>query len=197
MEDAWYHTDANHQFEESIEFALLQTKEFASSGKNVKWVTLASQNALQCACVFYLDGNDTTQTAAYSKSAAKKWFNWFNDRSISRPKSRLAAPKELFERCSIKNKNLLKYEDDIFYIINLRNQFTHFYPISLSVDLINLPETLNSLICAVEEISQMPRFYSHRFDRPRLKAVTANIKEIKIIISKLERQNEEKFGKKL
>ena len=131
-----YKTDAAHQFQDSIEFLLKQTTEYLDNPTNIKWIVIAFQNALQCTCVFYLDGNDTTQTAALRTKSAKKWFDWIRDNDKEKPKSFLASPNELFKRCLKKDERALSpLAVSTQRLINLRNNFAHFYPTSLLVEL--------------------------------------------------------------
>ena len=187
MEGLWYSANAPHQFEDSIDCTLKQVREYTKDKTNIKWIVLVFQNALQCACVFYLDGNDTSQTAALSNDSAKKWFKFFGNENAKAPRSFLAAPKELFARCREQNKReLSQFSESVERLINLRNNFSHFYPNTLSVELSGFIKILLDTIQAIETIAKMPRMYRHRFPPERLNQVIEQIGQIRHVLEELE-----------
>ncbi len=190
--ELWYQTDCNHQFEDAIDFACDQTTKYIANRKDIKWVTIAYLNALQCACIFYLDSNDTTETATLTDKSAGNWLKWFRSSPRNNfPRSYLARPQELFDRCKQQSRaDLSEFDDSVKWIIKYRNQFIHFYPTALSIELSGFPKTLIEIIQAIETITKLPRMYNHRFDNGRFNKIISRIKfmqnELTVIIKKDE-----------
>ena len=194
--ELWFRGDIYTELEDAIKFSNIQIDDYLSNLTSIKWITIGSINALQCACVFFLDGNDTTQTATLATRSRKKWFEWFDntrlDAEIDFPKSFLANPRELFERVkeSGDSEDLID-EYSFRRLINIRNQFTHFYPDSISIELSGYPKILLGTWDAILKICKMPRMHQHRYPEDKFKTL---ISSIEIAVAKISSIQIQKSG---
>ncbi len=191
--ELWFRGNIYTELEDAIKFSNVQMDDYLSNLTSIKWITIGSINALQCACVFFLDGNDTTQTATLRSEYRKKWFEWFDNTRLNAeidfPKSSLASPKELYERVNEagESENLID-EYSLRMLINIRNQFAHFYPNSISIELSGYPKILLGTWDAILKICKMPRMYQHRYPEDKFKTLVSSIEIVVAKISSIQIQ---------
>lgn len=124
-----------------------------SSPSQWKWMIIGAQNGLQSAMVSVLGG--TSGINVLNEKSRQSVLAWHEKRNGSAPypKERLAEFAVLLERCreagfldlkEVEAKDLLKLHNE------LRNTFSHFAPMSWSIEKAGLPRIVNTALNCVE-----------------------------------------------
>lgn len=155
--------DLNH-----LEFLLSLT---TTDNRKWKWVVLTMHNTMEGLFICHLRGSGTTSVPVLERRIMKAYLEKLNTPTSTEdwPIEKLAPLKELYSR--IKNKKFLSTENRLkisadndwaIKILNhLRNQFDHFIPSGLSVELSGLPDITRSCCNIIEELAiRRPTMYS-------------------------------------
>ncbi len=182
MEKQRFRGNIYTELEDAVKFRNAQIDDCLNNRTAIKWITIGSVNALQCACIFFLDGNDTTQTATLSPRSRKLQLEWFDETRLGEeivlPESHLATPKELLRRVQAEYGSEVIDEYSFRRLISIRNQFTHFYPTDISIELSGYPKILLDAWTAILKICEMSRMYQHRYPKEKFKILVSSIKAI-------------------
>jgi uncharacterized protein (DUF4415 family) len=148
----WLRTDEIEEFIGALEHCAALASELEEAA-NWKWLILALHNAAQGAFVCALRGEDTSGEAVF---AGKQ--------------RRLADFKELYAR--VRKKNYLPHpftlpqsgprDVALDKLVSLRNDFAHFDPKGLSLELSGMPEIVRETADAIEYLAlKHPTFWHH------------------------------------
>ncbi|WP_018998112.1 hypothetical protein [Hirschia maritima] len=168
---AWFRTDSYIELHDAIEFTHEHISRFPNDSASVRWAIIGSVLALQSACIYQLDGHDSTGTSVLDNKSQMKVCDWHNsDWSENYPKKRLASSKDLLERVQKTKETTTDFsqswtnEDhkNCFYLIDLRNEFIHFIPQGWSHALNGLPAQLLSCWSIIDLLISSPILYQHR-----------------------------------
>lgn len=124
-----------------------------SSPSQWKWIIIGAQNGLQSAMVSVLGG--TSGIDVLSEKSRQRVLVWHEkrNRNVPYPNERLAEFAVLLERC--RNAGFLDLKEveakDLWRLHNeLRNNFSHFVPMSWSIEKAGLPRIVNTALNCVE-----------------------------------------------
>jgi len=170
----WYRTNEIIEFVDALEFSAQLSKSVTTNKAIWKWLIIAVHNALQGACVCSLRGNDTAGLAVLTPQSGGELFVWLEIESRKEnpnppPRETLARFPELYRRvCSSEylpnplSKNSSR-DADIKRLTSLRNDFIHFVPKGLSIELIGLPRIIGSVCEVIRHLAVDHLTFDHHF----------------------------------
>jgi hypothetical protein len=137
----------------SVDLLALVTPLVKSSPSQWKWIIIGAQNGLQGAMVSVLGG--TSSVDVLDKKSRRLVLAWHENREGPYPKERLAEFDVLLKRCH--EAGLLKLkeaeEKDLLRLHNeFRNTFSHFMPMSWSIEKAGLPRIVCTALDCIEKL---------------------------------------------
>jgi hypothetical protein len=175
----YFETDELNELKDSIQFSYARIKEYLDTCGHIKWPVIATANSLQCACVFFIDGNDTSGLETLSQANRNKWLKTYRaGKGTVPPSPFLATPAALYEK-ALNIQNLPYHTRKLF---ELRNDFIHFTPGSMSIEISELIHILSNSWDDICEILNKPREQEHRYDTKDIKYVCETSKKIKSLL---------------
>jgi hypothetical protein len=179
LPENWLRTNELEEFIGALEFAAEIIPSVANDPARWKWVIIALHNALQGVCVCALRGADTSGISVLDKDSGAAMWHWLNVDSREPehpppPKEKLAKTLELYKRTK-KDEYLdnplpsnAARDEDIRRLNSLRNEFIHFVPKGLSIELSGMPRIVRSVCFCVEHMAvNFPTFEHHFKDGHR------------------------------
>ena len=193
--EVWFRTDTFIEISDSLRFTEMMLARFPDDLASFKWVVLGSVLVLQGACIFQLDGHDTTLTSTLSDHSRKKIIEHLhNPTGKIFPNERLATPSELLSRVKQPHQTSNDFSsswdsDDVAnceHLIMLRNEFIHFLPQGWSHCLVGFPASLSSCWKIVHVLLSSPIEYRHRVPEGLLQEMLARVDTVRVRIAELE-----------
>jgi len=190
--EVWLRTNEIEEFIDALEHTARLAGLVRDNVRVWKWLIIALHSALQGACVCALRGHDTAGVTMLTKKSWKEVWHWLDVESRKNPRApqpseRLASLKELFAR--VRDPNLLpaphtlyasaEAVDDIDRLNRLRNDFIHFVPRGLSLELSGMPRIVRHAADAIEHLAvAQPSFWHHlrQPDRDRIAAALTRLR---------------------
>jgi hypothetical protein len=190
--EVWLRTNEIEEFIDAIEHTARLAGQVKDDVKVWKWLIIALHSALQGACVCALRGHDTAGVTMLTKKSWKKVWHWLdvesrNDPHSPMPAERLASLKDLFAR--VRDPELLPAPHtlrastnvvaDIDKLNRLRNDFIHFVPRGLFLELSGMPRIVTHAADAIEHLAVVqPSFWHHlrQPDRDRIGSALASLR---------------------
>jgi hypothetical protein len=188
--EVWLRTDELKEFIGALEFAAELLPSTTRDISRWKWEIVALHNALQGSFVCALSGADTAGISFLNDRSGDKMWRWLDATSrsqpeISPPNERLAEILILFER--VKNSAYLhaplrsndQIDHDVRRLNDLRNDFIHFVPKALSIELSGMPSIVASVCCCIEHLAVVSPTFDHHFregHRERISSALAVLK---------------------
>lgn len=192
MSESWLETNEIEEFIDALEHSAQLATQVKKDAKAWKWLIIALHLSLQGACVCALRGQDTAGVMILTKKSWKEMWYWLDVESrrnpcAPMPTERLANIKELFAR--VRNPSLLPAPhtlraspgmvSDIDKLNRLRNDFIHFIPRGLSLELCGLPRIVGNAADAIEHLAvEQPAFWHHlkQPSRDRIKTALTTLR---------------------
>ena len=186
-EKNWLRTDEREEFVCALEYCAELTASLKDKTMSWKWLIIALHNALQGACVCALRGKDTTGISVLTKNSGKKMWQWLcvdsrKNPTPSMPEERLAAMTQLYKRASNPKylpephtlpPNSLRGKD-VRRLNQLRNDFIHFVPKGLSLEISGMPRIVGNCCDAIEHLAiKHPTFQHQLTDQQQKRIQTA------------------------
>jgi hypothetical protein len=178
----WLRTNEVQEFIGALEFAAEILPSVSRRPIRWKWAIIALHNALQGACVCAIRGADTSGICVLDRTGAAAMWQWLNVDSRKSPRppppeEKLATTLELYKR--VKKNGYLQnplvadaHRDyDIRKLNALRNDFIHFVPKGLSIELSGMPSIVRTVHSCVEHLAVNFPTFDHHFrpgDRKRI-----------------------------
>jgi len=175
----WLKTNEIEEFIDALEHTARQAARVREDVRAWKWLIIALHSALQGACVCALRGHDTAGVTMLTKKSCKEIRHWLHVESRKNPcapmpPERLASLKELFAR--VRDRDLLPAPHtlcataeavaDIDKLNRLRNDFIHFVPRGLSLELSGMPRIVGYAAEAIEHLAVAQPSFWHRLGQP-------------------------------
>ena len=173
----WIHIDEADDVLGSLRHAGLSILAARDDEQAWKWVVLALHSALQGACVCHLVTSATPYGAVSARNATQ-WLEYFensrNDSSAKAPKTQLMALPDLLKAVRKANSagdrsnlsGVLISDEELRWLTRLhedvRNQFTHFKPMSWYLDVSGIPELCRIVARIIAEILTMGYAFRHK-----------------------------------
>lgn len=173
--EVWLRTNEIEEFIDALEHTARLAGQVNGDVKVWKWLIIALHSALQGACVCALRGHDTAGITVFTKKSWKEVWRWLDVESRKNspppmPAERPASLKELFVR--VRDPQLLPAPHtysasvdavaDIDKLNRLRNDFIHFVPRGLSLELSGMPRIVTHAAEAIEHLAVLhPSFWHH------------------------------------
>lgn len=191
----WHTTDTYSELLDALDLTLEKLRELASKPSAFKWIVLGSVLTLQGACVFQLDGHDTTSTSTLTAESRKKVLDHLHNQ-IARPfpAERMASPIELVRRVSLPGETSNDFSmawdridlSNCEYLVGLRNEFVHFLPQGWSICLNGFPQVLGSCWKIVGALLSAPIKYEHRLPTGFKNKALQGVQSVLVEIDRLE-----------
>lgn len=185
--EVWLRTNEIEEFIDVLEHAAWLAGRVGEDVRTWKWLIIALHSALQGACVCALRGHDTAGVSMLTKKSWREVWHWLDVESrktpgAPKPPERLASLKELFAR--VRDSDLLPAPHtlcasagavaDIDKLNRLRNDFIHFVPHGLSLELSGMPRIVGHAAEAIEHLAvAQPSFWHHLRQPDRNRIATA------------------------
>ena len=124
-----------------------------------KWAIISAHSALQGAMVCAL--NDTSGVSVLDKQSAREMREWFDKKTATPPKEKLAHFNTLLRRCCESKGQPLalsqaQLKDIKVLHDHFRNSFTHFVPQSWSIEKTGLPRIVGAAVDVTERLMAYP-----------------------------------------
>lgn len=176
MAEIWIRTDEAEDVAGSIRQIVRMVNYVGDDAQAWKWAVIALHSALQGACVCHLTTTAAPLGAVTDKNAAE-WIAYFEDSRVNphakRPKTYLMNLPELLkattkrksggDHCSSVGVAISRTEMDWLgrFHKNIRNQFTHFEPMSWSVEVSGIPQIANLVARIIKDILEAGWAFRH------------------------------------
>jgi uncharacterized protein (DUF4415 family) len=146
---------------------------------NWKWLILAIHNAVQCACVCALRGEDTIGLTMLTPKSGRKKLNIIEgSRTGAKAQysdDRLDEMLKLYEKVSGPDSlnpqqrlpRLAKRDKDITRLNEFRNKFVHFVPGGWSIELSGMPRIMEHACQVIEHLALKHSTFWHHLDEAR------------------------------
>jgi hypothetical protein len=172
--EKWLQTDELEEFIGALRFAAELVPSVVDDPVRWKWVIIALHNALQGVCVCALRGADPTGISVLDRVSGAAMWHWLD--VVSRepehpppPEEKLAKTLELYKR--VKTKQYLDNplpldtarDANIRRLNFLRNEFIHFVPKGLSIEMSGMPLIVESVCFSVEHLAISFPTFGHHF----------------------------------
>jgi hypothetical protein len=174
----WLRTDEIEEFIGGLEYCAELATMVGDNVMRWKWLILALHNTLQGACTCALRGQDTSGISVLTESSAKTVSRWLDVESRRNPSSRqpvekLASMLDLYERVQkveyLREPHRLsthnQMNEDINALNKIRNKFSHFIPMGLSLEVSGMPRIVQHCCDVIEHLAiKHPTFWHHLED---------------------------------
>ena len=173
--EVWLRTDEIEEFIDALEHSAKLAEQLPVDLKNWKWIIISLHSALQGACVCALRGRDTAGVTMLTKKSWKEVWHHLDVESRKNPNAKMPAERlarllDLFKR--VRDPALLPPPHtltadngaikDIEKLNALRNDFIHFVPKGLSLELSGMPRIVRNVTEAIEHLAvSHPTFWHH------------------------------------
>ena len=176
---AWLRTNEIEEFIDALQHCAELASGLALNTRRWKWIIIAIHNALQGACTCALRGIDTAGINIRSTANAKAFFGRLNLTPEKRkvrpePSEYLANLMTLYERIQqvqfIPEPHCLRVTEfmsrDVRQLNDIRNEFIHFMPKGLSLELSGMTRIVRTCCNVIEHLAvNKPTFWHHLDDR--------------------------------
>jgi hypothetical protein len=155
-----------------------------------KWMIVAAHGGLQGAMVCAL--NDTSGVSVLDNKSARKTLKWYDARKGTMPQGRLADFKSLLARCQDKSRMedepLVLTKEQLKDLRRLheefRNNFSHFTPMSWSIEIAGLPRIVGTAVDCIEYLMGCTQALI-KLTGNRKRRLSKNIKETRALLAML------------
>ena len=189
----WLRIDEVTDVDGSVRHALRCASFVRDDPYTWKWIILALHSALQGACVAHLT-TTASPLGAVTKRNAKEWKIYFDQSwehdATKTPETFLMNLPDLLK--SIRKANSVGSGGNAAGIVicdsefewlkrihnELRNQFTHFEPMSWSIELTGLPKLISVMVRIILEIIEAGWGFRH-LDSAQIDELKINLRELK------------------
>lgn len=196
MVEKWIQTDAPEDVAGSIRQAIRAAQLVADDAQAWKWVVISLHSALQGACVCHLT-TTAEPIGAVTKTNAKQWRAYLEESrenpNAKPPKTILMSLPDLLKAvrkpCSAGDSSNVGgigiSETELNWLqrfhADIRNQFTHFEPMSWSIEVSGIPEIAKLVARIIGEILECGWAFRHleSAQREELKQNLRALAEIK------------------
>jgi hypothetical protein len=175
VDGIWLRTDEIDEFIDALQHCAELISTVGIDVRRWKWVILAMHSAVQGVCTCALRGADTAGISVLTKDSGKAVWNWLDVESRMEtpgpmPNERLASMVDLYRRIRkakfLSEPHRLKATEqmtrDILRLNHLRNDFIHFVPKGLSLEVSGMPRIITNCCDVIEHLAVThPTFWHH------------------------------------
>jgi len=151
----WLRTDESQESMVSLEMVCEQLSRVRDDPHSWKWVIVALHNALQGYMVMALQGSNYLNI--FNKDGSKKWLAYYSQKTGDYPELYVDSFLNLYKK--IKNSGLMSryvhsrpfkptgtQTESVMILKELRNDFIHYFPGSLSLEVSGFPKMVQDCI---------------------------------------------------
>ena len=180
----WLRTDEIDEFIDALQHCAELTSAVCSEVRRWKWIILAMHSAVQGVCTCALRGVDTAGISALTNDSAKAVWHWLDVESRKEtpgpmPCVRLASMVDLYRRARktkfLSEPHRLESTEqmtrDILRLNHLRNDFIHFVPQGLSLEVSGMPRIITHCCDVIEHLAVTHPTFGHHLDEARTRSI--------------------------
>jgi hypothetical protein len=191
----WLRTNELEEFIGALEFTASILPSTVNDPARWKWAIIALHNTLQGVCVCALRGADTSGVSVLDKTSGAAMWQWLDVESRKPqypppPEEKLAKTLELYKRAGKKQylDNPLPpnpaRDEDVRRLNSLRNEFIHFVPKGLSIELSGMPDIVCSACFCIEHLAMHFPTFDHHFREGHRERISAAVSALKVFTQK-------------